>query len=147
MPKKAETLLKLLSLEKNKLEERIEGLLREKEVLINKIKQIKPEILAANLMQEREELEERIVSLKQEQEDVTTHRKIVEIIGELNCPKNFQCYKKRYDTLCNAAFKGKPNILHCLEEAPGACIFSLSYRDTYYCQCPLRNYIAESVGK
>jgi hypothetical protein len=147
MPKKAKTLMKLLSSEKEKLGERIQSLLREQEVLANKIRTIKLEKLAVDLRQEKEELEERIEGLKKAQEDVISHLKIVEMIGELKCPKDFQCYKSKYDALCNAEFKGTPDVLHCLEEAPDDCIFSLSYRDTYYCQCPLRNYIAEKVGK
>jgi len=147
MPKKAKTLLKLLSFEKEKLEERIRSLLREKEVLNKKIKKIKPEKLAVDLKQEKEELEERIESLKKEKEDVISHRKVVEMIGELKCPKDFQCYKSKYDELCNAEFKGRPDILHCLEEAPDECIFSLSYMGIHYCQCPLRNYIAEKIGR
>jgi hypothetical protein len=147
MPRKAKTLLKLLSSEREKLEERIQKLLREKEVLNKKIRKTKLEKLVVGLKHEKEELEERIEILKKEKEDVTSHREVVEIIGELKCPKGFQCYKSKYDKLCNAEFNGKPDILSCLEEAPDECIFSLSYRDAYYCQCPLRNYIAEKVGK
>ena len=147
MPKKAKKLLNLLSFEKEKLEDRIQRLLREKEVLNRKIKETKLEKIAVDLKQEMEELEERIESLEQEKEDVKTHQKVVEIIGDLKCPKDFQCYKSKYDELCNAGFNGKPGMLCCLEEEPNECIFSLSYRDTYYCQCPLRNHIAEKVGK
>ena len=83
----------------------------------------------------------------QEKEDVITHRKVVEIIGKLQCPKDFICYKSDYEKLCKAGFNGKSAILHCLEEEPDECIFSLSIKDTYYCQFPLRNYIAENVAK
>ena len=150
MPNKTKTLLKLLGFEKEKLEERIQSLLTEKEVLNKKIKKIKLEKLVVDLKQEKEELDERIESLKKEKEDIRSHRKVVEIIGDLKCPKDFQCYKSyksEYDELCKAGVNGKPGILCCLEEEPDECIFSLSYRDTYYCQCPLRNYIVQKYGK
>ena len=147
MPKKAKKILILLSIEKEKLEERIQRLLREKEVLDKKLKKAKLEKLVVDLMQEKEELTERIESLEKEKEDITSHRKAVEIVGDLKCPKDFQCYKSKYKALCKAGVNGNPDILHCLEEEPNECIFSLSYRDTYYCQCPLRNYIAEKFGK
>ena len=147
MSKKVNTLLKLLNSEREKIEERIQAILIEKEVLVGKIRETKLEKLVVGLKKEKEELEERIGSLKKEKEDVITHRKVVEIIGELQCPKGFLCYKSNYNELCKAGFNGKPGILHCLEDEPNECIFSLSLRNTYYCQCPLRNYIAEKVGK
>ena len=147
MPKKAKTIMKLLSSEKEKLDERIQSLLREQEVFAKKIRTIKLGKLAVDLRQEKEELEERIEGLKKAQEDVINQQKAVEIIGALKCPKDFKCYKSTYNELCAAEFQYRTNVLNCLEEKPDGCIFSLSYRDTYYCQCPLRNYIAEKVGK
>ena len=147
MPKKTKTLLKLLSSEREKIEGRIQALLIEEEVLVGKIRETKRENLAVDLKKEREELEERIEGLKKEKEDITSHREVVEIIGDLKCPKDFQCYKSEYKALCKAGVNGNPDILHCLEAEPDECIFSLSYRDTYYCQCLLRNYIVERYGK
>ena len=147
MPKKTKALLSLLSFETEKLEERIQKLLREKELLNKKIRETKLEKMVVNLKHEKEEIEERLESLKQEKEEVTSHREVVGIIGDLKCPKGFQCHRSEYKVLCKAGVNGKPDILHCLEEVPDECIFSLPYRDTYYCQCPLRNYIAEKFGK
>ena len=147
MSKKENTLLKLLSPERKKIEERIQALLIEKEVLDRKIRETKLEKLAVGLKHEKEELEERIESLQKEKEDVILHRKVVEIIGELQCPKDFLCYKSEYEKLCKAGFNGNQDILHCLEVEPDECIFSLSLRNTYYCQCPLRNFIAVNIDK
>ena len=147
MSKKRNTLLKLLRFEKDTLEGRIERLLKEKEEISEKIKHIELENLLVGLNHEKDELEERITNLEKEREDVVRDMKVVGFMGELKCPKNFKCYKKKYDKLCKTEYFGETKVLLCLEEEPQSCIFSLSYKDTYYCQCPLRNYIAEEIGK
>ena len=146
MSKKNSTLLRLLRYEKEKLEEKIEQLLKEKEVISKEIQKTRLEKLADGLKQEKEELEERLEILAKENEDVINHLEIAGIIGELKCPKNFQCYERKYAELCHAEFVGEKKVLHCFDNKPGECIFSLSYEENYYCQCPLRNYIAENIG-
>ena len=147
MSKKRNTLLKLLKFEKKTLEERIERILNEKNEVAEKIEKTKIEEMVVDLKQENEELEERIARLEREREEVDRDMKVVGFMGELKCPKDYQCYKKRYEELCKTEFFGETKILHCLEEEPQSCTFSLSYQDTYYCQCPLRNFIAEEIGK
>ena len=147
MSKKTNTLLKLLSSEREKIEERIQALLIEKEVLAGKIRETRLEKLIVGLKQEKEELEERIESLQKEKEDITSQREAVGIVGDLKCPRGFQCYKSNYKVLCKAGVNGNQDILHCLEEEPDECIFSLSVKGTYYCQCPLRNHIAKRFEK
>ena len=147
MSKKRNTLLKLLKFEKKTLEERIEKLLKEKEEVAQKIKKIKPEKMVVDLKQENEELEERIVKLEKERAKVDRDLKVVGFMGELKCPKDFKCYKKNYEKLCKADYFGETTVLLCLEEEPQSCTFSLLFNDTYYCQCPLRNYIAEEIDK
>jgi len=69
---------------------------REKEVLNKNIRKTKQAKL--------------VVDLKQEKEDITSHLKAVESIGDVTCPKDFHCYKSNYNELCNAAFKGTSGI-------------------------------------
>jgi len=147
MSKKRNTLLKLLKFEKKALEKRIEKLLKEKEEVVQKIGEIKMEGMIVDLKQENEELEERIVKLERERVDVVRDMKVVGFMGELKCPKDFQCYKRKYEELCKTEYFGETKVLVCLEEEPQSCTFSLSYKNKYYCQCPLRNYIAEEIGK
>jgi hypothetical protein len=81
-----------LRFEKAKREERLQRFLREKEVLSKKIGGTKlAKLVAFDLKQAKEAIEERIESLEKEREDITSHRKVVEIIGDLQCPKDFQC--------------------------------------------------------
>ena len=147
MSKKRNTLLKLLRFEKEKLEERTERLLKEKEELSEKIEKIKLEEMVVALTQEKEELEERISMLERERKDVVRDLKIVSFMGELKCPKDFQCYNKKYKDLCKTESFGKTKVFLCLEEDPHSCTFCLQYKDMYFCQCPLRHFIAEEIGK
>jgi hypothetical protein len=73
---------------------------------------------------------------------------IVDLIKDgIKCPKNFTCNKNKFEELCKAGFVGKLRILCCLEENPQKCIFALFNNETYYCQCSIRKYIAERIGK
>lgn len=74
-------------------------------------------------------------------------REIEEIIGGMTCPKDFLCYKSGLDSLCKTTYFGLDKYLECLEENPTECKFSLLNEDKYICQCPLRVYIAEKLGK
>jgi len=74
-------------------------------------------------------------------------KEIEEIIGELKCPKDFLCYKSKFNDICKAGFVHKQSFLRCLEENPTNCKFSLFFEEKYFCQCPLRTYIAKKSGK
>jgi hypothetical protein len=147
MSKKKNTLLSSLTLEKKRLETRIKRLLTERETISEKMEHSKLEKIVDDLQDENAELEERIERLEEEKEDVIQQIEVTEIIGGLRCPKNYHCYRTNYKELCKAEFLGKLKVVHCLEEDSQGCIFSLLYKDAYYCQCPLRNYIAEKIER
>ena len=147
MAKKKNIVLSSLSLEKKRLEARIKRLLKEQETISEKMEHIKLEKIVDDLKHEKAELEERIERLENEKSEVVQHIEVTEIIGGLKCPKNYRCYRTKYKELCRAGFVEKLKILHCLEEDSQGCIFSLLYKDSYYCQCPLRNYIAEKIER
>ena len=69
------------------------------------------------------------------------------IIGSMQCPKDFMCYKSGFRKLCKAKDIGHENFLECLEENPGMCVFSLSFGRLHLCKCPLRVYIAKVLKK
>ena len=141
-------MLRLLKFEKETLEDKIEKLLKETKEVNAKIKQIELESLLFDLKREKEELQERIENLKREKKDVVRDMKIVVgFMGDLKCPKDFQCYNRKYEELCKTEYFGETKVLLCLAEEPRSCIFSLSFKDAFYCQCPLRNYIADEVGR
>jgi hypothetical protein len=76
------------------------------------------------------------------------HQKEIEnIIGQLHCSKNFICYKSGLEVLCKAKDVGRKSHLECLDKHPFECNFSLSFGGKYYCNCPLRVYIAKKLKK
>jgi hypothetical protein len=79
------------------------------------------------------------------EKDVT--KKIKEIIGELNCPKNFKCTKQGFKHLCKGKNVGLDHYLECLEENTVNCTFRVPYGKSHYCRCPLRVYLAKKLGK
>ena len=74
-------------------------------------------------------------------------KELEEIIGEIECPKNFQCCESGFEVLCKAKDVGIEEFLECLDERPFACRFSVAFGDSYYCQCPLRVYISKKLKK
>jgi hypothetical protein len=73
--------------------------------------------------------------------------KIKEIIGELNCPKNFSCTKHEFKHLCKGKDIGLDSFLECQEKDTSNCVFSVSYGQSRYCSCPLRVYLAKKLEK
>jgi hypothetical protein len=78
--------------------------------------------------------------------DEAYKKEIEEIIGEMQCPKDFKCYKSGFEILCKATTIAGGSFLVCLEKDPQKCKFvSLEYG--YLCECPLRIYIAKKLKK
>ena len=72
---------------------------------------------------------------------------IEEIIGQMQCSKDFECYKSGFENLCKAEDVGMVSNLRCLEEDHRNCLFLLTTPHTNYCHCPLRVYIAKVLKK
>ncbi len=76
-------------------------------------------------------------------------QKIEEIIGGMQCPKNFKCAEKGFKHLCRAKHFGISieDYLECLEAKPWECSFALAFGKGYFCHCPLRVYLAKKLKK
>jgi hypothetical protein len=75
-------------------------------------------------------------------------KKIEEIMGAMQCPKNFKCAESGFEEhLCRATDFGAEKYLDCLEENPSACLFALPFRYGHMCQCPLRVYLCKYLKK
>ncbi len=74
-------------------------------------------------------------------------KEIEEIIGRMECPKDFQCYRSGFKILCKARDFGIENYLECLEDDPQECNFSILYGKLHFCECPLRYYLARNAKK
>jgi hypothetical protein len=70
-----------------------------------------------------------------------------QIIGGLQCPKDFKCYKMGFENLCKAKDVGLESHLECLEEHPFQCKFSVAFGRSYFCHCPLRIFLAKKLKK
>ena len=73
-------------------------------------------------------------------------QQIEEIISDLECPKDFECYKSGFAHVGKAKDAGIESLLECSEENPEMCTFSLPFGYAYLCECPLRYYIAKTLG-
>jgi hypothetical protein len=74
-------------------------------------------------------------------------KKIREIMGEMDCPKNFRCGDSGFERLCKAKDYGLDKYLECLEDNPKLCKFSFPFGNAHFCQCPLRVYISKKLKK
>ncbi len=72
---------------------------------------------------------------------------IEKIMGAMTCPKNFECYKTGFEKLCKLTDIGVEGFIKCLEVEPEKCWLSASSGQSYFCQCPLRIYIAKNLSK
>ena len=79
--------------------------------------------------------------------DERTKKELEEIIGEMECPKDFKCCESGFENLCRAKDIGVELFLECLEETPQNCKFSVMIGRSYLCQCPLRYYIFKRLKK
>ena len=74
-------------------------------------------------------------------------KRIEEMTGNIECPKNFKCVESGFENLCKAKDFGLDDYLECLEEDPHKCKFALPFGNGYFCQCPLRVYLAKKLKK
>lgn len=73
--------------------------------------------------------------------------KLEDIINGLKCPQDFKCYKSGFKDLCKAEDIGIESFLACLDEETRECQFSIPFGDAFFCECPVRNYIAKRMKK
>lgn len=72
-------------------------------------------------------------------------KRIADIVGSMQCPKNFKCAESGLEQLCRTRDFGVQKYLVCLEEKPGACPSALSFGSGHLCECRLRGYIAKNL--
>ena len=73
-------------------------------------------------------------------------KEITEIIGDLKCPKDFECHRSGFNNMCKAMDIGMETYAECMEEDPD-CLFSTKIGSFHYCKCPLRVHIAKELKK
>lgn len=70
---------------------------------------------------------------------------IAQIKDSVNCQKDFKCLKSDFKDTCKARRSDDGGQLECLEENPMDCKFAVLRSDLFFCQCPVRKYVAEKL--
>ena len=74
--------------------------------------------------------------------------KIEQIIADMNCPLDFECYKSGFDNLCKAKDNRLDGHVDCLDvEIKHRCEFRVPFGQVVLCRCPLRVYVAKNLEK
>lgn len=68
-------------------------------------------------------------------------KQILNIMKDTYCTTKYECYKKGIDNFQNIKEIMARDILVCGAEYAQSCPHSLSFGDTYFCKCPLLNYL------
>ena len=74
-------------------------------------------------------------------------KELKEIMGDLECHKDFSCYKQGFKNLCKGKDVGLSSHLVCCEKDPTVCLFAWDLGSVFYCSCPVRVRIAKKLGK
>lgn len=77
-------------------------------------------------------------------------KRIQQIMGEMECLKNFQCAQDGFEDLCRVRDFGDDKAVQCLEETSPPCHFAGVYDYGFqmrFCRCPLRVYVAKNLGR
>jgi hypothetical protein len=69
---------------------------------------------------------------------------IQEIMSRMQCSKDFECYKSRFENLCEVRILCDGKLVKCLDENGQICEFGFSFGSGLFCKCPLRKYITEN---
>lgn len=59
--------------------------------------------------------------------DASNKKEIEEIIGQMQCPWDFECYKSGFEILGSATDIGLETFVECLEGDPKKCSLSASF--------------------
>jgi hypothetical protein len=78
--------------------------------------------------------------------DEQVSNKIKEIIGHMQCQKDFTCIANGFKSLCRAKDCGMADYVECLEDNSLSCKFVILFGEQHFCQCPLGVYIAKHLG-
>ncbi|MCK4499417.1 hypothetical protein KAU11_02905 [Candidatus Babeliales bacterium] len=79
-----------------------------------------------------------------------SHETILEVeqlISTFKCPSDYSCYKLKFEELCEAVIFGDGEMIECVDKNASTCHFSSPFGDGYFCNCPLRAFVARKLKK
>ena len=79
-----------------------------------------------------------------EEED---RKKIEQLMGEIECPKDFMCLRENLDRLCQVRKFESNEHLECLEKNPEQCPFAVPFINRHICICQMRMFIIQKLDK
>ena len=68
------------------------------------------------------------------------------IMADMDCPKDFECYKSEFEKLCKAKDNGMYEYANCLESDSSTCSFKFSFGNDTLCHCPVRVYVVNNLN-
>jgi len=86
---------------------------------------------------------------------IEEHRgKFEEIMSQMDCRKDFACYKNDFRECCKVNLSVDGELVECdpsnYKDSEGKrpdCDFALLFGySTYFCTCPVRTYVAKHLG-
>ncbi|MCJ7692006.1 MAG: hypothetical protein MUO22_01150 [Sedimentisphaerales bacterium] len=79
-------------------------------------------------------------------------KQLKEIMSEMSCERNFECYKCKFENCCDGKLVGEDFVKcegsnsKCSEEKRRNCDFSISFGYGFVCRCPIRIYAARNFN-
>jgi hypothetical protein len=78
-------------------------------------------------------------------------KRIDKIIARMECEKDFECYKSKFEELCKTRLVHKGKLLggwgvECVKPKQEGCKFKTSFGAKDFCSCPLRVYFAKNLS-
>jgi hypothetical protein len=76
-------------------------------------------------------------------------KEIRRIAATFECPEGYVCRESGFERLCAAEDAKVSNLVYCLEGkgGPPPCRFAMPFGYRYFCQCPLRVYVAINLKR
>jgi len=77
-----------------------------------------------------------VIRLKEQVMDEAQRDQIKQIIGDMQCPKNFVCAESGFEKLCKTKDIGMESLLECFEDNPWLCRFSIPFGKHFFLPMP-----------
>ena len=80
-------------------------------------------------------------------EELLNHKdQLDEIMAGMQCQRDFNCHKENFAHLCEVKIINS-RLIECKSANLEICEHAVSFGLGHFCQCPLRKYIANQMGK
>jgi hypothetical protein len=73
---------------------------------------------------------------------------VQKIMAEMDCPKSFRCYESGFEDLTTVQVISSNGLVECHGAGKSLCPLSARFGfDWAFCRCPLRKYVAVTLGR